>query len=235
MHYSTFFRGLMLAGSLVFFLGCQEPIPPVEGDTPSPDESVVAPPTEEESPSPETPEAPPEASSTEISAMAFGVAELGMTLGELKAELPDATFEVQSPFLVDFDAIAVSQNGEAQFYILYLAGDTFDDTGVIQGMFTDNPAYQTAEGIGPGSAIADAEAVYGNAILAYNVENESREYVRFEQHPANNLAFGTGSGAEAGIYPEGDAPYRETEEYRPDATIQSAMIICLTDDCTAPE
>ncbi|WP_439343136.1 hypothetical protein [Vacuolonema iberomarrocanum] len=235
MHYSAFVRGLMLAGSLVFFLGCQETTPPVAGDTPSPDESVVAPPTEEESPSPETPEAPTETSATEISATAFGIAELGMTLGDLKAALPDATFEVQSPFIVDFDAIAVSQDGEVQFYILYLAGDTFDDTGVIQGMLTESPTYQTAEGIGPGSSIADAEAVYGNAIVAYNTENESREYVRFEQHPANNLAFGTGSGPEAGIYPDVDAPYRETEEYRPDATIQSAMIICLTDDCTAPE
>lgn len=235
MYNSAVIRSLLLVGSLVMLLGCQETTPPTAGDTPTTDESVTAPPTEDGSPSEETPGASPDASSTQISATAFGIAELGMTLGDLKAALPEATFEVQSPFMVDFDAIAVSQNGEVQFYILYLAGDTFDDNAIIQGMLTENPAYRTAEGIGPGSPIAEAEAAYGNATLAYNTENESREYVRFEQHPAGNLAFGTGSGAEAGVYPEVDASYHETEEYRPDATIQSAMIICLTEDCAPPQ
>lgn len=236
MRYFACVRGLMLAGSLAVVCGCQPTVSPQAEDSPAPDGSMVSPtPDASPTPAPESPAAASPTAPTQISATGLGVAELGMTFGELKAAMPEATFTVESPFMVDFDAIAVAQDGEVQFYILYLAGDTFDDTAVLQGLLTENPEYRTAEGIGPGSPIAEAEAVYGNAILAYNTDNESREYVRFAQHPAGNLAFRTGTGPEAGLYPDVDASYHETEDYRPDATIQSAMIICLTEDCTAPE
>lgn len=158
-----------------------------------------------------------------------------MTLGELKQALPEATFEVKSPFMVDFDAIAVSQNSATQFYILYLAGDTFADTDPIQGLLTDNADFQTDKGIGPGSSIAEAEEAYGNATLSYNTDNESREYVRFEKHPSPNLAFYTGTGGDAGIYPEQESSFYETQEYRPEAKIKSVMVICLREGCAAPQ
>jgi len=111
MRYSAFFRGLMLVGSLVFVLGCQETSSSVVEDVPTQDESVVPPPADgEASPSDETPTADPAETPTQISATAFGLAELGMTMGDLKAAMPEATFEAQSPFMADFDAIAVSQN-----------------------------------------------------------------------------------------------------------------------------
>jgi hypothetical protein len=160
-----------------------------------------------------------------------------MTLAELKQALGEGVeYQVQTGFLVDFDAIAIQKSGEVQYYILYLAGETFTDDDVIQGLFTDNPAYQTAEGVGSGTPLADAEAAYGQATLSYNLANEGREYVRFADYTASNVAFGTGNAnAEtAGIYPDTQNEYQETQEFRPDATIMSVLVVCFAEECATP-
>jgi hypothetical protein len=172
-----------------------------------------------------------------IAAGGIGDAQLGMTLGALKQQLgSEAEFTVQSPFIVDFDAIAVRQAGEIQYYILYLAGQTLTDKDVIQGLYTDNSKFHTAEGVGPGTAIAKAEQAYGQATLSYNTQNESREYVRFERQPAPNISFGTGNGSAttAGIYASPQSEYNETQSYRDGATIKSVLVVCLTEGCNPP-
>ncbi|NJR61909.1 MAG: hypothetical protein HC769_25605 [Cyanobacteria bacterium CRU_2_1] len=161
-----------------------------------------------------------------------------MTLGALKQILGEtAEFTVESPFIVDFDAIAVRQAGEVQFYILYLADESFTDEDVIQGLLTDNPKFRTAEGVGPGTLITEAEQAYGKATLSYNTQNESREYARFEKQPASNMSFATGSGNadSAGIYPSATSEYNETQEFRPDATIKSVLVVCLSETCAPIE
>jgi hypothetical protein len=229
--------GLLLGGCLGGLVGCNESQPPVASPSASPTGGPVSPaPSDSPAPSPtaSAPE-PTDPSLFVISAEGVGPARLGMTLGELKQALPNATFEVRSPFIVDFDAIAVSQDGKPQFYVLYLAGESFGDGDVVQGVLTDNPSYRTDRGVGPGTAIAQAERIYGDATLSYNTQNESREYVRFAQHPAANLSFGTGNGngETAGIYPSPTADYNETQQFREDAAIESVLVICLTDACTA--
>lgn len=175
-----------------------------------------------------------ETNRTLISAKGIGSAQLGMTLGELKTILgSDAEFTVESPFIVDFDAISVREDNEVQFYILYLAGESFGDEDVIQGLFTDNPKFRTDAGIGPGSSVSQAEETYGEATLSYNTQNESREYVRFAQHPAGNISFATGNANEdtAGIYPTSTEEYHETQDFHENALIQSMLVVCLTEDC----
>ncbi|WP_448599309.1 hypothetical protein [Thermoleptolyngbya sp.] len=227
--------GSLLLGGLAGLVGCNNAQPPAAspGTSPMAGPGSLAPPSLAPSPTASAPE-PTDPSMFLISAEGIGPAKLGMTLGELKQALPNATFEVKSPFIVDFDAIAVSQNGKPQFYILYLAGESFGDGDVVQGVLTDNPSYRTDRGVGPGTAIAQAEQIYGDATLSYNTQNESREYVRFAQHPASNLSFGTGNGnAEtAGIYPSPTSEYNETQQFREDATIQSVLVICLNEACT---
>jgi hypothetical protein len=179
-----------------------------------------------------------ESQSTVISAEGIGAARLGMTLGELKQTLGSGTeFTAQSRFMVDFDAIAVRQGGAVQYYILSLAGQPFTDSDAIQGLLTDNPDYQTAEGVGAGTTLAAAQAAYGQATLSYNTQNESREYVRFEKQPAPNISFATGNGSQdpAGVYPSSTSEYNETQEFQQNATIRSVLVICLTEGCTAPE
>jgi hypothetical protein len=171
---------------------------------------------------------------TRISETGIGAAQLGISLGELKQVLgPEVEYQVQSPFMVDFDAIAVTQNGKTQFYILYLAGQSFADTEVIQGLMTDNPAYKTEQGVGAGTTIRQAETVYGKATLSYNTSNESREYARFARQPAPNISFATGNGntETAGIYPSSTGEFNETQQYRESATIQSVLVVCLTEEC----
>lgn len=169
-----------------------------------------------------------------ITAEGIGVAKLGMSLGELKQQLgPEVNYTVQPAFMSDFDAIAVTQSGDLLFYILYLSGEPFTDTDIIQGLLTQNPIYQTSEGIGVGTTIADAEAAYGDATLSYNTSNESREYVRFERQPAPNLSFATGNAnqAAAGTYSNASGGYNETKDYKDGATIESILVVCLSEVC----
>lgn len=178
--------------------------------------------------------ASPKAEDSLISAKGIGAAQLGMTLGQLKQQLGDgAEFIVKSPFIVDFDAIAVRKAGEVEYYILYLAGQSFTDGDVIQGVLTENPKFHTAEAVGAGTSIAAAAEVYGAAKLSYNTENESREYVRFARQPASNISFSTGNGitSPAGIYTSPTGAYNETQEFKDDAVIQSILVVCLTEDC----
>jgi hypothetical protein len=172
--------------------------------------------------------------STLLSAKGIGVAQLGMTYLELKQALgSEATFTVKSPFIVDFDAIAVQKGGEIQYYILYLANQSFSDRDVIQGLFTDNPKYQTAEGVGAGTTIAAAVKAYGKATLSYNLQNEGREYAQFDRQTAQNLSFATGNGntQTAGIYPSPTGEYNQTHDFKPDAKIKSILLVCLSESC----
>jgi hypothetical protein len=172
-----------------------------------------------------------------ITDKAIGAAQLGMTFGDLKKTL-GAGFEfvVQSPFIVDFDAIAVKRGGEVQYYILYLAKQPFTDVDTIQGLLTKNPKFLTAAGIGAGSPIEKAQKAYGKATLSYNTQNESREYARFERQPANNISFATGNGSSkaAGIYPSPTGEYNETQKFKDDAKIESVLVVCLTEACAPP-
>jgi hypothetical protein len=227
----------MLLTMAALLVGCNSSSNPSAVQSPTAS-AIASSPTPSSSPAESSPSASPQPSASEapiISAEGIGAARLGMTLGELKQALgPEVELKVQAPFIVDFDAVAVRQKGETQYYILYLAGQSFTDQDAIQGLFTDNPQYRTAEGVGPGTTLQEAEQVYGKATLSYNTQNESREYARFERQSASNLSFATGNGnaQPAGIYSSPTSEYNETQEFRPDATIQSVLVVCLTDACT---
>lgn len=227
----------LLFSLALLLVGCNNSSKPTVAETPSQTPAVSAAPA---SPSP-TPSSnqTPVATATEpedvlISPKGIGAAQLGMTLGELKQKLgSEVEFTVESPFIVDFDAIAVRKAGEVQYYILYLAGQSFTDSDVIQGVLTENPKFQTAEKVGAGTPIAEAEQAYGPVKLSYNTDNESREYARFANQPAGNISFSTGNGntSAAGIYPSPTSTYNETDQFKADAAIESILVVCLTEDC----
>lgn len=93
----------------------------------------------------------------------------------------------------------------------------------LRSFITSHPNYQTAEGVGPGTLIEEAERLYGPASLSYHWEAESREFVTFENGP-ENISFRTDSFEAAGVYPPQEGPYFQTESYREGATIQSVWI-----------
>jgi len=232
--YRTFAVAALLAT-----LGCgqttvqQEPAPSTSAE---PEAQVIA-----------DPPPPVEPESQVISTHGIGPAQLGLTLGELKALLdPNTTFVTQSPFLAEFDAIAVRQDGDILFHILHLAGEPVTDADVIQGVLTTNPAYETAEGLGVGTPIAAAEMAYGEATLSHQKANASLEYVRFTDPPAANISFGTWFSDSAqpdsieaaaenyiGQYLQQAGDYRETTTYRPEAVIKSVLVVCLAETCVS--
>ena len=164
-----------------------------------------------------------------ISSEGIGEVRLGMTYGELKKSLlsedSKTTFNVKSPFMVDFDANAINRNGETLYYILYPATSNFSDSSVIELVLTENPNYRTDKGIGVGTKIKDAEVAYGKATLGYNTSNEPREGVSFTNQPAN-IYFRPSKSPDnfAGIYKSPLQEYNETNQFKEDAVIESVMV-----------
>ncbi|MEG4590008.1 hypothetical protein QUA54_33050 [Microcoleus sp. MOSTC5] len=167
------------------------------------------------------------AASLTISDRTIGAAKVGMTFGQLKKALGStAQFKVESPFMVDFDAVAVSQSRKVQYRIIYPAGTKLKDTDVIELLMTENSNYKTVQGVGPGMTLKQAEAIYGKATLSYNVDNESREGVVFAKQPTRNIMFVPQAKGKqfAGVYGAGQGGFYQTNKYQPNAVIRSVMV-----------
>lgn len=244
------FKIIIAISFLLVLLGCKEgKKAPSTQDTSSPSATISPTDNSNSVTSPINPTTPPTTNSSSsqtpvtaipnstqtgknqlISADSIGPAKVGMTMGQLKQLMAGkAEFQVQSPFIVDFDAIAVTQGGKVQFYILYPAGSPLADSDIIEALITDNPNYRTAEGIGPGTPIQKAKAVYGDATLSYSTFNESREYVKFAKQPSKSMSFRLGAandGSLAGVYPELKGESNETKEFKKNASIRFVEVYC---------
>jgi len=165
--------------------------------------------------------------SVAIGDRAIGEAKVGMTFGQLKKALGStAQFKVESPFMVDFDAVAISRSGKVQYRIIYAAGTKLKDTDVIELLMTDNANYKTVQGVGPGMTLKQAEAIYGQATLSYNVDNESREGVVFAKQPTRKIMFVPKADGKqfAGVYGAGKGGFYQTNKYQPNAAIKYVMV-----------
>jgi len=171
-----------------------------------------------------------------ISPEGIGNAKLGMSLGKLK-QISDRNTEFKNEpnFMVDINAIAVSKSGVTQYYILYLAGTT-SHPDRITILMTDNPNYQTQEGVKVGTSIKEAEAIYGQATLSYNTASESREYVTFADRPDSRIKYRTNwlNVGFAGIYPPTSEEYRQTQEFKDTAIIRAIEVSCAPINCPKP-
>lgn len=195
-----------------------------------------APPAEPESATPpDAAEVTLTEANTLITAARLGPARLGMTLGDLKAEVEatygnGVTFVPTPNFMVDLGAIAVTRGDETLFHVLHFAGDPLTDNDPITLLLTTNPRFKTAAGVGPGTRLSVAESVYGEATLAHNPDNEMRESARFANFEPLSVTFRTNGFSEtdaglAGIYGEPtQGSFYETTQYRDDATIRAVML-----------
>jgi len=181
-----------------------------------------------------------------ISSRGIGQAKLGMTLGQLKKiSNQDTQFEVILSFTADVNAIAVVKEEVVQYYILSSVDDDSEsnqaidaEDKVITALMTNNDKYQTDLGVKVGTPIKEAEDVYGDAILAYNTERESGEYVTFGSNNPENISFkasyfkliSDGLGF-SGIYPEYPGVSYTTDKYRDDAAIAAIEVSCGSKDC----
>ena len=220
---------------LLTLIGCSPIAQRASAPTPSstsPSVPAVATPSDRPSPT----QVPTPAQT--ISATGIGAAQFGMTLGQVKQALgPTTSFKVIAPYIVDFDAIAVQQGDTVLFYLLYPAGTPLADTDKFEVLVTENPQFQTAAGVHPGMTLQQAEAIYGQATLSYNRDNESREYVKFAQQPADNIHFRAKTDAKAGfagIYPSPTQEYNQTQAFAPDAAIATVEVLCPALNCLKP-
>jgi hypothetical protein len=170
----------------------------------------------------------------QITTNGIGNAKIGMKFKELKQQMGTGfEFPIKTSFIEGFDAIAVTKAGTVQYYIPYPAGTNFTDEDRIEHLTTDNPNYRTEQGVGPGTSIARAASVYGNATLSMSKENESREFISFTQHP-NGLAFRpkpAKTRSFAGDYPESNDEYLKTQKYDTKAAIGQITVSCAEDQC----
>jgi hypothetical protein len=170
----------------------------------------------------------------QITPIGIGGAKIGMSFKELKEQMGSGfQFPVKPSLIEGFDAIAVTKAGAVQYYIPYPTGTQFTDTDRIQHLMTDNPNYRTEQGVGPGTPIKQAAAVYGGATLSLSKENESREFINFTQHPSG-LAFRpkpVGKHSFAGDYPESNDEYLKTEKYDNRAAIGQITVSCSDSKC----
>jgi uncharacterized protein YecT (DUF1311 family) len=150
-----------------------------------------------------------------------------MTLEKVRGLLgPDQSLTPQPNLLVDWDGMVLKEKETPLIYLLYPAGTVITDNSTVGLLMVVDPRYTTPEGIGPGSPIAAAEAVYGQATLSYNTDNEMREYVRFAQSPSY-LSFRTEGTPDqwVGRYSgSADGSYYETQEFDPEGKIQSILV-----------
>jgi hypothetical protein len=159
-----------------------------------------------------------------IRADGIGHVRGGMTIGDLRAALPPGVvLGGPVPFMVDIDGIPVISDTDTLYYVL-TSDDSFADDAAIGWVATENAAFRTAEGVGPGTALADAAAIYGEPTLSYSVDNESREFAAFPNLPSAiqlRVTPGSDSSVFAGIYTEGEYA---TSRYAPSARILFAMV-----------
>jgi hypothetical protein len=163
-----------------------------------------------------------------IAADGIGAATRGRTVGELRAALPPGTRLGQPDprYMVDLTALPVIAAADTVYVLLFPAGEVIDDSAPLQYIATTHPGARTAEGVGPGTSLEAAAAVYGPPTLSYNINDESREYATFEGQPTNILfrvATGAEQGMFAGIYETRDE-YNTTTRYEPGARLLMVMV-----------
>ena len=154
-----------------------------------------------------------------ISALRVGPVRIGMTLDEARRALPGARVARTS----DGDGVALVEVtlGEGASMVLYAGEEDpegpVDYARTIEHIETFSPAFQTAEGVGPGSLVTDVERVYGSVGKITLSEIESREYIEFERQPPG-LLFRLDN---TGIFPPESS---ETTEFDPGGRIRSIAV-----------
>ncbi len=177
-----------------------------------------------------------------ISETGIAGVESPATLNDFVETFPaDTAISFQPAYMVDFGSLCALSGGEEAICVIFESYDVEEYDGDIEviamGVYADQ--CRTAEGVGPGTSIADAVAAYGAARFGFSYDNESREYVSFADAPeaysfraesaisgANqDNALTVPAGRHGGDYTgvEGDS-YFETMVAQPDAELWEIWI-----------
>lgn len=179
------------------------------------------------SPAASSPAAPSDSKPT-ITPDGIGAAQAGRTLAEIRASLEPGwrLGEIDSFFMVDLAAIPVIHGLDTLYHLVYPADEEPADTTVPLLVVTDHPRVRTAEGVGPGTSLAEAAAAWGAPRLSYSVHDEMREYARFPRYTHAHVHFRLAPGEReflVGRYEPG-VEYGETDTYDEGGHIMMVMI-----------
>jgi hypothetical protein len=163
-----------------------------------------------------------------IRADGIGRVRAGMTFGELRARLAD-DLELGSPtpYMVDFDGLPVVAGTDTLYHVLVESGSVPGDAEPVTLVATQNPTVRTAEGVGPGTTLADAARVYGAPTLSFSVNDESREYARFPRYDTSTVRFrvfpASENSSQVGRYAT-EGEYNETTVFDPTGRIRLVIV-----------
>lgn len=154
-----------------------------------------------------------------ISADGIGAIRLGRTIDEARRAMPSAKVERTS----NGDGAALVEVSFGTDTSVTISADEDDPDAPIDwsktvtAIETFSPTCHTVDGIRPGILVVDVEKVFGPVKQIVKSEIESREYITFEQQPADltlRLDY-------TGEFPEGS---RETQRFSAGAKIYSIMV-----------
>jgi hypothetical protein len=119
-----------------------------------------------------------------IDAGGIGKIRLGHTLDEARRAVPNASFTRESDGEgVILVGVTVAPDTGMILYADEEDADSIEWAKRLQNIETFSPAFHTAEGVHPGSLVADVEHIYGKVKVILVSEIESRQYVVFEKQP----------------------------------------------------
>lgn len=162
-----------------------------------------------------------------ISDSGIGPFQPGLSLGEFRERAADRLTRYDPYYRVDLSALCVEEDAILHVCGLVAFDEIESDTAEVRLVVTDNAAYRTAEGVGPGARVSDVVDIYGPATLYFSYNNEAREYVEFANGPENVVFRAASAEVEqfAGFYDLGaGSEYFETTTYRPGTQIGSVEV-----------
>ena len=94
-------------------------------------------------------------------------------------------------------------NNEVQYYIVFHQNESISDAAKIKMVLTENPLYQTKNGVRSGTYIDKISTFLGTPTLSYNRSYPLEEKIRFASQP-RWMVFTSYSDQKAGIYRSND-------------------------------
>lgn len=155
-----------------------------------------------------------------------GPAVIGSTVEDITEALGSSyQLSGREQVISGYEGHVVRMDGEVVFWA---AGESGQDR--LNLFIITSSEFQTAEGVGPGTTIAAAEAKYGQATLSFENGSSSREFVTFKDIADSNIRFRTAgsSNMKIGEYKDGADT---TNKYKDDAEIASIWIQCELSQC----
>lgn len=151
----------------------------------------------------------------------------GGTIRQFRQEMEGTDLRFEARYMVDFSALCASVDGEERICAAFEERPYVPPFAEIAFLRTTSDHYRTVDGIGVGTLLKDAEAVWGTVTLMYSHDNESREYAEFEEGPRLGFRVGRMSDplAYGGDYASGETGYGgRTSIYHTDAVITAIEV-----------